>query len=259
MIPEAGRTAKGTNIVNILPLQPGEKVSAMIRVSNFDDEGVFIVFATKMGTVKRMELSVLKNIRNNGIRAINLDEDDELISVRETDGSQMILIATRGGMAICFSETDLRPLGRTAAGVRGIRLREGDLVIGAARAREGGSLLTVTENGYGKRTEIAEYLRGGEGEKTAQSRGGIGRTNYKITEKTGSIVAVKVVDDNDDVLIISDDGTIIRMDAASISTYSRNTQGVRLMRTNNDAKVISIARTDKDAGEGEADSADVTE
>jgi DNA gyrase subunit A len=254
MIPEAGRQARGTNIVNILQLQPGEKVSAMIRVRDFDDESVFLVFVTRDGTVKRMHMSELKNIRNVGIRAITLDEEDELISVRETDGSKKILIATHDGMAICFCETDLRPMGRMAAGVRGIRLRTGDYCVGAARTREGGSVLTVTEKGYGKRTPIDEYLRGvaceGE-EKAAQSRGGLGLRNYNITDKTGKVADVKIVDDNDDVLIISDDGTIIRMAATDISTYSRATQGVRLMRIGEDARVISIARTDKEDETGE--------
>ncbi|MEL4107104.1 DNA gyrase subunit A [Oscillospiraceae bacterium WX1] len=255
LIPEAGRQAKGTNIVNILPMQPGEKVSAMIRVRNFEEE-IYLVMITRGGTVKRMRMAELKNIRNIGIRAITLDEDDELISVRDTDGLQKILIATHDGMAICFCETDLRPMGRTAAGVRGIRLRQGDYCVGAARTREGGALLTVTEKGYGKRTPIDEYLRGVvcEGaERAAQNRGGIGLKNYNIADKTGKVAAVKVVDDNDDVLIISDDGTIIRMAAADISVYSRATMGVKLMRIGDDARVISIARTDKEEDIGTDD------
>ncbi|MCL2247906.1 MAG: DNA gyrase subunit A [Oscillospiraceae bacterium] len=243
MIPEAGRQARGTNIVNVLPVHPGEKVSAMIRVREFGEDE-FLVMVTRSGTVKRMKLSELKNIKNVGIRTITIGEDDELIAVRETDGKQRILIATHNGMAICFNETDVRPMGRVAAGVRGIRLRKGDYCVGAARAREGGSLLTVTKNGYGKRTEISEYFRGDEG--GVQSRGGYGKKNYIITEKTGKVSDVKVVDDNDDVLIISDDGTIIRMAASDISTYGRATQGVRLMRTGSDAEVICIARTEKD-------------
>ena len=244
MIPEAGRQAKGTNIVNILPIAQGEKVSAMIKVRDFSDDEYFVM-VTRKGTVKRMRMKELRNIRNVGIRGIMLSEDDELISVRDTDGKQMILIATHNGMAICFKETDIRPMGRTAAGVRGIRLRKDDFCVGAARARKGGSLLTVTENGYGKRTEISEYLRGGE-DGGVQNRGGYGKKNYAITEKTGKVADVKVVDDNDDVLIISDDGTIIRMAASGISTYSRATQGVRLMRTTDDSSVISIARTEKE-------------
>jgi len=242
LIPEAGRTAKGTNIINILPLQAGEKVSAMIHIEDFKDDE-FLVMVTKSGTTKRLRLSALKNIRNNGIRAIRIDEEDELIAVRKTDGAQNILIATHNGMAICFSETDVRLTGRDAAGVRGIRLREGDYCIGAARAREGGALLTVTQNGYGKRTDILEYLRGDAG--VPQNRGGVGLKNYNITEKTGFIADIKVVDEEDDILLISDDGTIIRMEVSDISTYSRGTQGVRLMRIAEDTKVISIARTEK--------------
>ncbi|MDR2502269.1 MAG: DNA gyrase subunit A [Oscillospiraceae bacterium] len=248
-IPEAGRTAKGTNIVNILSLQPGERITAMISARQTEQSAPYLVFVTRQGTVKRMETSALKNIRANGIRAINLSEDDQLISVRGTDGNEKILIATHNGMAICFDENDLRPMGRTAGGVRGIRLRSGDYCVGAARAREGGSLLSITENGYGKRTEISEYLRGGDGEAQTQNRGGYGKTNYRITEKTGKVAAVKVVDDNDDILIISNDGTIIRMDAATISTFSRATQGVRLMRIGDGAKVISVARTEKEEPE----------
>ena len=240
-IPEAGRTAKGTNIVNILPLQPGEKISEMIRVTEFTDDE-FLVMVTRGGTTKRLRLSALRNIRSIGIRAIRLDEGDELIAVRKTDGEQNILIATRNGMAICFREKDVRPTGRDSIGVRGIRLRKGDYCIGAARAREGGALLTVTENGYGKRTDILEYLRGDSG--VPQNRGGVGLKNYNITGKTGPIAAVKVVDDLDDILVISDDGTIIRMAAATINQLGRGTQGVRLMRLGGEAKVISIARTE---------------
>jgi len=248
LIPEAGRHARGSNIVNILPVAPGEKVSAMIRMREFGQDE-YLVMVTRRGTVKRMKMMELRNIKNVGIRALTLSEEDELISVRDTDGKQNILIATLNGMAICFKETDIRPMGRVAGGVRGIRLRKGDNCVGAARAREGGVLLTVTENGYGKRTEISEYLRGEEGE--TQSRGGYGKKNQIITDKTGKVAGVKVVDDNDDVLIISDDGTIIRMAASDISVYGRATQGVRLMRTTEDSRVISIARIEKDEEEEE--------
>ncbi|MBE6914146.1 MAG: DNA gyrase subunit A [Ruminococcaceae bacterium] len=241
-IPEAGRNARGTNIVNILPLQPEEKISAMIRARSYDDDA-YLVFITRNGTVKRLQQSALKNIRTSGIRALTLDEGDELISVRQTDGSKNILIATHDGYAICFAETDIRPMGRDAVGVRGIKLREGDYVVGAARAREGGCLLSVTENGYGKRTPIEEYIRGG-GE--PQKRGGLGLRNYNVTEKTGKVSDCKVVDPDDDILIISDDGTIIRMSVEGISTYSRATQGVRLMRVAEGSRVISIARTEKE-------------
>jgi len=252
LIPESGRQAKGTNIVNILPIAQGEKVTAMIRMRGFGEDE-YLVMVTRGGTVKRMRMKELRNIRNVGIRAITLTGDDELISVRDTDGKQRILIATHNGMAICFNETDVRPVGRAAAGVRGIRLRKGDYCVGAARARQGGALLTVTENGYGKRTEIGEYLRGDDGE--TQSRGGYGKKNYSITDKTGKVADVKVVDDHDDVLIISDDGTIIRMAASDISVYGRSTQGVRLMRTSGDARVISIARTEKEEEEDQGSGA----
>ncbi len=244
-IPEAGRSAKGTNIVNILPLQPSERISAMIHARDYAEDA-YLVFVTRNGTVKRLAQSALKNIRSNGIRALNLDEGDELISVRQTDGSQNILISTHDGYAICFAETDIRPMGRDAVGVRGIRLREGDFVVGAARAREGGMLLSVTENGYGKRTPIEEYIRGG-GE--PQHRGGKGMKSYNCTEKTGPVADCKVVDEDDDLLIISDDGTIIRMDVAEISVYGRSTQGVRLMRVSEGARVISIARTPKEGAD----------
>jgi DNA gyrase subunit A len=245
LIPEAGRTAKGTNIINILPIETGEQVNAMIHIRAFPEDK-YLVMVTKGGTVKRMCFSELKNMKSVGIRALSLDDGDELISVRETDGNQKIIIATHDGMAICFNETDVRPMGRTAAGVRGIMLREGDFCIGAARCRDNGCLLTVTENGYGKKTPINEYLRSGE---EAQKRGGIGIKNYQITDKTGKIAAVKVVDDSDDVLIISSDGVIIRMSAEDINIYGRATQGVRVMRLDEGVKVISIARTDKELAE----------
>jgi DNA gyrase subunit A len=245
IIPEAGRTAKGTNIINILPIEQGEQVNAMIHIREFPQDK-YLVMVTKTGTVKRMSFSELRNMKNVGIRAIKLDDGDELISVRETDGNQNIIIATHDGMAICFKETDVRPMGRAAAGVRGILLREGDFCVGAARCREGGCLLTVTENGYGKKTPINEYLRSGE---EPQKRGGIGIKNYQVTEKTGKVAAVKVVDDNDDVLIISSDGVIIRMAAADINIYGRATQGVRVMRLDEGIKVISLARTEKETDE----------
>ena len=250
-IPEAGRAARGSNIINILPLQPEEKISAMIRGRGWDEES-YLVFVTRNGTVKRLAQEQLKNIRSSGIRALNLDEGDELISVRDTDGSQNILIATHDGYAICFAETDIRPMGRDAVGVRGIKLREGDYVVGAARAREGGCLLSVTENGYGKRTPIEEYVRGGGDE--PQHRGGKGMKAYQVTDKTGPVADVKVVDDTDDLLVISDDGTIIRMDCGSISIYGRATQGVRIMRVTEGSRVISIARTDKEE-DSDADAA----
>ncbi len=243
LIPEAGSAAKGTNIVNILPLDPGEKVNTMIHGRGFPEDR-YLVFVTKGGTVKRLCSSELKNIRRSGLRALNLVEGDELISVRETDGNQNILIATHDGYAICFNENDARPMGRTAAGVRGITLREGDYCVGAARAREEGSLLSVTENGYGKRTALSEYIRG-EGNEP-QKRGGRGMKNYQVTEKTGKVAAIKVVDDADDILLVADNGIVIRMAAADINTYGRATQGVRLMTVSDGAKVISLARTERE-------------
>ena len=245
LIPEAGRAAKGTNIVNILPLENGEYVTAGLAVREFDES--FLVMITRMGTVKRLQLNVLNTARKAGIRALSLDEGDELIDVRRTDGEQNILLVTNAGMAICFKETDIRCMGRDAVGVRGIRLREGDFVVAGARAHEGQTLLSITENGYGKRTPIEEYLRGEGGE--PQRRGGSGMKNYHITEKTGKVVAAKVVNGEEDILMISDDGTIIRMPTADINIYGRVAQGVRVMRLKEGVHVISVARTDKEQTE----------
>ncbi|MCL1897158.1 MAG: DNA gyrase subunit A [Clostridiales bacterium] len=240
-VPEAGRAAKGGNLVNLLQLEPGEKVTATIPVKEKDAFN-YLFFVTRNGTVKRVEVGLFKSAgRKAGLKSINLDEGDELIAVRKTDGSQNMLLATKHGLAICFDENDVRPMGREAAGVRGIRLDDGDYVIGAARAREGGTLLTVTENGYGKRTEIDEYMRSGE----VQRRGGRGRINHNLTDKTGLVADIRVVDETDDILIISDDGTIIRMEAAAVNIYNRTAQGVILMRLSGNARVISIARTFK--------------
>ena len=254
LIPEAGRTARGVNIVNFIQVEKDEKVSAMLHVREMDDDS-FLVFATRSGTVKRMALSALRNIRTSGIRALTLDEGDELINVMRTDGSQNILMATHNGQAICFAETDVRPMGREAVGVRGIRLKDGDWVVGAEIAQPDASVLSITEKGYGKRTPAAEYIRGGE---EPQHRGGSGMKNYNITDKTGPVAAVKVVQDSDDVLVVSDDGVIIRMEAAGISELGRATQGVRIMRLSEGARVISVALTDRaesedaPAGESEA-------
>ena len=216
----------------------------MLHVRDMEED-LYIVMVTKNGTIKRMRLDAIKNIRKSGIRALNIDEGDSLISVRLTDGTQNILIATHAGYAICFDENDVRPMGREATGVRGIKLREGDWAVGAGRAGAGSALLSVTENGYGKRTAIDEYLRGGE-DASPQRRGGMGVKNYNCTEKTGFVVDMKVVSEDDDVLIVADDGTIIRTSVANISLLGRATQGVRVMRLNPGAKVISIARTDRE-------------
>ena len=243
-IPEAGRSARGQNIVNIIPTDPGEKVSAMIAGRGVTEDN-YLVFVTRNGTVKRTAQSAFKNIRSNGIRALSLDEGDELISVLQTTGEDKILLATHDGMAICFAETDARAMGRDAVGVRGIRLREGDYVVGAGIAAEGAAILSITENGYGKRTDVGEY--------SVQNRGGMGLKNYNVTDKTGPVADVVIVTGDEDLLVISDDGTIIRMDVGSISLLSRSTQGVRVMRLTGDAKVISIAPTDKEDS-AEADS-----
>ena len=254
LIPEAGRTARGVNIVNFIQVEKDEKVSAMLHVREMDDDS-YLVFATRSGTVKRMALSALRNIRTSGIRALTLDEGDELINVMRTDGEQNILMATHNGQAICFAETDVRPMGREAVGVRGIRLKDGDWVVGAEIAQPDASVLSITEKGYGKRTPASEYIRGGE---EPQHRGGSGMKNYNITDKTGPVAAVKVVQDSDDVLVVSDDGVIIRMEAAGISELGRATQGVRIMRLSEGARVISVALTDRaesedaPAGESEA-------
>ena len=254
LIPEAGRTARGVNIVNFIQVEKDEKVSAMLHVREMDDDS-FLVFATRSGTVKRMALSALRNIRTSGIRALTLDEGDELINVMRTDGQCNILMATHNGQAICFAETDVRAMGREAVGVRGIRLKDGDWVVGAEIAQPDAGVLSITENGYGKRTPASEYIRGGE---EPQHRGGSGMKNYNITDKTGPVAAVKVVQDSDDVLVVSDDGVIIRMEAAGISELGRATQGVRIMRLSEGARVISVALTDRaesedaPAGESEA-------
>ena len=247
-IPEAGRTAKGTNIVNILPLEPGETVTAGITVHEFDDDN--LMFVTKQGTVKRVLLSSLNTARKAGIRALTLNDGDELISVMKTNGENNILLATKDGMAICFNETDVRIMGRDAAGVKGITLSDGDEVVGAGIAEPGKQLLTVTELGYGKRTELTEYMRLDEtGERRPQQRGGKGLKNYNITAKTGRIAGIAIVSDEDDVMLIENGGVLIRMAAADINVYKRDTQGVILMRVEDGNRVISIERVDPEQGE----------
>ena len=238
-IPEAGRTAKGTNLVNILPFEPGEKVTAGITVHEFDED--YLVFVTKNGTVKRLELASLNTARKAGIRALTLSEGDELIAVMKTDGKQDIMLASADGMAICFNENDVRVMGRDAAGVRGMALDAGDSIVGAGIAAKGKQLLSVTEYGYGKRTDIEEYMRlGDDGVRRPQQRGGKGLKNYNITAKTGRIAGVAIVDDEDDVMLIENGGVLIRMAAADINVYKRDTQGVILMRVEQGNRVISI-------------------
>jgi len=247
-IPEAGRTAKGTNLVNILPFEPGEKVTAGITVHEFDED--YLVFVTKNGTVKRLELASLNTARKAGIRALTLSEGDELIAVMKTDGKQDIMLASADGMAICFNENDVRVMGRDAAGVRGMALDAGDSIVGAGIAARGKQLLSVTEYGYGKRTDIEEYMRlGDDGVRRPQQRGGKGLKNYNITAKTGRIAGVAIVDDEDDVMLIENGGVLIRMAAADINVYKRDTQGVILMRVEAGNRVISVDRVDREPEE----------
>ena len=241
-IPEAGRTARGTAIINVLPLLPEESVTAMVVTREFH-ENEYLVMVTRKGTVKRIPFIALSTNRKTGIRAITLDEDDQLVNVMRTEGNDNIIIATAQGMAICFNENDVRPMGRDAAGVRGIMLSAGDRVVGAEKAEEGKTLLTVTENGYGKRTELIEYLRTGpNGEKIAQSRGGKGLKNYNITPKTGLVAGCRVVSDTDDVMLIENGGVIIRIPASQVNIYKRDVQGVIIMRIEEGNKLVSMER-----------------
>ena len=236
-IPESGKTAKGMNIVNILQVETGERVQAMLHFRETADEQLYLFMTTRNGTVKRLEVSALKNLRNNGIRALTLDEGDQLISVVETRGHDRVLIATHDGQAVCFDETDVRAMGRTAVGVRGIRLREGDFVIGAARADEGKTVLSITENGYGKRTPIEEYR--------ITNRGGLGIRNYMVTEKTGCVIGMKLVDGTEDLLLVTEAGILIRTPVENIRVAGRATQGVIVMRFKEEGdKVISLALAD---------------
>ena len=243
-IPEAGRTARGTAIVNVLPLEAGESVTAMVVTREFD-ENEYLMMVTRNGTVKRIPFIALKTNRKGGIRALTLDEGDHLINVIRTLGDDKIILATREGMAICFHENDVRPMGRDAMGVRGITLTGEDYVIGAEKVEEGKTLLTVTENGFGKRTELQEYLRTGpDGEKIPQSRGGKGLKNYNITPKTGTIAGCRVVGENDDVMLIENSGVIIRIPASTINIYKRDVQGVIVMRIEEGNSLVSMERID---------------
>ena len=237
-IPESGKTAKGTNLVNILQVEPGERVQTMLHFRETGEEELYLFMVTRQGTVKRLAVSALKNIRASGIRALTLDEGDELVCVLETDGAQKVLVATHDGMAVCFDEQDVRPMGRTAVGVRGIRLREGDYVVGAGRAAEGRTVLSITENGYGKRTPVEEYR--------ITNRGGLGIKNYMVTEKTGPVVGIKVVDGSEDLLLVTQAGILIRTHVDTIRTAGRATQGVIVMRFKEEGdRVISLALADR--------------
>ncbi|MBQ8893689.1 MAG: DNA gyrase subunit A [Clostridia bacterium] len=231
-VPESSRTAKGTNVVNLLPLMSGERVNAMIRVENFDADG-YLVMATRNGTVKKTPLSDYSNIRKSGVIAILLDEGDDLIDVVYTTGEDNIMLATHEGRAIRFPESEVRSMGRVTRGVRGIRIAEEDYLVGMVLQREGANLLSITENGYGKRTNVEEYR--------LQNRGGKGITNYNITEKTGKIAAIRMVEDGEDLLLVTSGGVIMRTQIEEISTLSRVTQGVRVVRLDEGVKVIDIA------------------
>ncbi len=247
-IPESGKAAKGVNIVNIIQVETGERVQAMLHFRETGDEELYLFMTTRDGTVKRLEVSALKNLRNNGIRALTLDEGDQLISVVETRGHDRVLIATHDGQAVCFDETDVRAMGRVAVGVRGIRLREGDYVIGAARADEGKTVLSITENGYGKRTPIEEYRVTG--------RGGLGVKNYMVTNKTGDVVGMKVVDGTEDLLLVTAAGILIRTPVENIRVAGRATQGVIVMRFKEEGdRVISLALADPEEKQPEPEEA----
>ena len=247
-IPESGKAAKGVNIVNIIQVETGERVQAMLHFRETGDEELYLFMTTRNGTVKRLEVSALKNLRNNGIRALTLDEGDQLISVVETRGHDRVLIATHDGQAVCFDETDVRAMGRVAVGVRGIRLREGDYVIGAARADEGKTVLSITENGYGKRTPIEEYRVTG--------RGGLGVKNYMVTDKTGDVVGMKVVDGTEDLLLVTAAGILIRTPVENIRVAGRATQGVIVMRFKEEGdRVISLALADPEEKQPEPEEA----
>ena len=236
-IPESGKTAKGTNIVNILQVETGERVQAMLHFREQSEDELYLFMTTRNGTVKRLEVSALKNLRNNGIRALTLDEGDQLISVTETRGHDRMLIATHDGQAVCFDETDVRAMGRIAVGVRGIRLREGDYVVGAARADADKTVLSITERGFGKRTPVEEYR--------ITNRGGLGIRNYMVTEKTGPIVGIKVVDGTEDLLLVTAAGILIRTPVENIRVAGRATQGVIVMRFKEEGdRVISMALAD---------------
>ena len=236
-IPESGKTAKGINMVNVIQVETGEKVQAMLHFRETDDKPMYLFMTTRDGTVKRLPVEQLKNIRQNGIRALTLDEGDQLISVKDTDGDQYILIATHDGQAVRFHESDVRPMGRTAVGVRGIRLKDGDYVVGAAKAEAGKTVLTITERGYGKRTPVEDYR--------ITSRGGSGIRNYMVTEKTGPIVGIKVVDGTEDLLLVTESGILIRTPVQNIRTAGRATQGVIVMRFKTEGdRVISMALAD---------------
>ncbi|WP_302680694.1 DNA gyrase subunit A [uncultured Ruminococcus sp.] len=234
-LPEGSKNARGTNIINLLPLSAGEKIAAVLTTPDFD-EGKYVVMITRAGKIKRTALSAYKNVRKNGLIAIGLDEGDEIAAVRLTNGSNRLFAATRKGMAIRIDETDVRPMSRSAHGVKAITLRGDDSVVSMARERKGASLLTVTENGYGRRTALDEYRM--------QSRGGLGLTNYKVDAEHGDVCGIKVVDESDDLMFISSDGVIIRTPCDQIRLMGRVAKGVRVMRVNEGQRVVAFTRTE---------------
>ena len=251
-IPVSGKTAKGTNIVNILQVEQGERVQTMLHFREMEEGEKFLFMTTRQGTVKRLPVETLKNLRNNGIRALTLEEGDELVSVQETDGRQQILIATHQGQAVHFDENDVRPTGRTSMGVRGIRLKAGDFVVGAARAEEGKTVLSITERGYGKRTAVEEYRQ--------TNRGGVGIRNYMVTEKTGPVMGIKVVDGSEDLLLVTQSGILIRTPVEAIRMAGRSTQGVIVMRFKEEGdKVIALALTDHEEAPVEGEETEAPE
>jgi DNA gyrase subunit A len=240
-IPEASRTSRGTAIVNLLQLGPDEKITAIIPVGSFE-EGKNLFMVTKKGTVKKTPIEDFSNIRKNGIRCINLEEDDELIEVKTTRSSSEIFLVTKNGMCIRFKETDVRAMGRDAMGVRGMMLDGDDEIIGMQIDSQGSSLLVVSENGYGKRTKLEEFK--------TQYRGGKGLKCYRIIEKTGRLVGVKAVNDEHEVMMITDQGTIIQLRMSDVSIYSRITSGVRLIKLDEGANVVSIAKVREKVSDG---------
>lgn len=243
-IPDGSKASRGFNLINLLPLSEGEKISSMIKTGNFDS-GNYIVIVTRNGKIKRTELSAYKNVRKSGLIAIGLDDGDEIAGVRMTSGESQLFVATHNGMAIRMCESDIRPSSRSAHGVRAIKLRESDYVVSMARVRDGASLLTITEKGFGKRTDIDSYR--------IQSRGGFGLTNYKADDEKGYVCGIKVVDETDDIIIISSDGVIIRIKASDVRIMGRIAKGVRVMRVRDDVRVVAFTRTEHD------DSAEIQE
>mgnify|MGYP000827806368 FL=1 len=236
-VPEGSKSSRGVNAVNLLPLSEDEKIAAMIKTSDFD-EGKYVVMVTKNGKIKRTALSAYKNVRKNGLIAIGLDEGDEIAGVRMTDGSAQLFVATRNGMAIRLEEEKIRSMSRSAHGVKAIKLRDGDYVVSMARVREGASLLTVTDKGYGKRTELDAYR--------IQNRGGFGLLNYKTGEEKGYVCGIKVVDETDDIILISNDGIIIRIRCADVRIMGRYATGVKVMKVAEESRVVSFTRAEHD-------------